>query len=104
MLYFDMLIWISVFWLLKIIFVSVLVSFVLLILVGLRNRKVVVGLELLCRFVCVSCIVLVMVWIVFFWLMMCLCSFFLSLRSLFFFLVVRFVIGMLVILEMICVM
>lgn len=65
-MYFDMFMWVIVVLLLKRNLVRVLVSLVLLILVGFRNRNELMGWFGFFRFVCVWCIVLEIVISVFF--------------------------------------
>lgn len=95
-MYLDMLIWIIEFLLLNIDLVSVWVSFVFLILVGLRKIKELIGCLGFLSLVWVLCIVSEIVFIVVFCLIMCLCKSFFIFKSLFVFVFVSFVIGILV--------
>lgn len=100
---FDIFICIMVFLLLNRKLVKVLYSLVLLIFVGFKNKKELIGWFGLESFVWLWWIVFVIIFIVFFWLIMCLCSMFFMCSNFFFLVLSIFDIGMLVCFESILV-
>lgn len=94
-IYFDILKWIRVDLLLNNIFVKVFVNFVLLILVGFKNIKELIGCLLVWMLDWLWWIVWLMVVIVLFWLIICLCNFFFKLRYFLLLVCVNFLIGIL---------